>query len=485
MEEKDLEKLFELSHQNPALFVDILESIKDAILITDHEGTTLWLNSASEEMHGIPRNKITGRNVRDLEKEGLFEPSVLRMTLEEGKNVSTVQTVGNGKKYIATGHLVKNKDGKVIAAVAHLRDITDAVKNTSKLQEIEELLEKYSAQIRKLTNMQKNSNRAEYVNFGGKSKSRVSARKIIEKIAAVDTTALIVGETGTGKSLTAEKIHMLSKRKNGPFIQINCASLPDSLLESELFGYEKGSFTGATSKGKQGLIQAAETGTLFLDEIGEMPIHLQTKILHFLQSKTYMPIGAREPRYADVRIIAATNRDLEGMLAEGTFRSDLFYRLNILTVKMPALRESRDDIKDLAIYFLDLYNGKYNKSKHFSEGVLKNFLQYSWPGNVRELENLIERLVILSEDKVIEEKDLPQKMIRRNMLSSPPSHSNHATMPEILEEMEKKMIIDALEKENSTRKAAKYLGVTQSLLMRRIRKYNIQLVVEASKSFVK
>lgn len=480
-----MEKLLELSHQNRELFFDILESIKDAIFITDHEGTALWLNSASEAMHGIPKNKIIGRNVRVMEKEGLFKPSILRMTLEEGKNVSSVQTVGNGRKFIATGHLVKNKEGKVVAAVAHLRDITDAVKNTSKLQEIEELLEVYSAQIRKLTNMQTKRNGVESVNFEGKSISRIMAKKIIEKIAAVDTTALIVGETGTGKSLTAEKIHLLSKRKNGPFVQINCASLPESLLESELFGYEKGSFTGATSKGKSGLINAAEAGTLFLDEIGELPLHLQTKILHFIQSKTYMPIGAREPRHADVRIIAATNRDLEQMVEEGTFRSDLFYRMNILTVHMPSLRESRDDIEELSNYFLNMFNEKYNTNKRFSKGVLKNFMQYSWPGNVRELENLIERLVILSEDQFIEEKDLPQKMVEQHTMSNSPYISNHGTMTEILEEMEKKMIIDALEKENSTRKAANFLGVTQSLLMRRIKKYNIELVVEESKTFVK
>ncbi|MFD1708805.1 sigma-54 interaction domain-containing protein [Siminovitchia sediminis] len=481
-----MEKLLELSRQNSTLFADILESIHDAIYISDHKGTTLWLNSASEAMNGVPRNKLIGRNVRDLEKEGIFRPSVLRMTLDEGKNVSTVQTVGKERrKYIATGHLVKNKEGHIVAAVAHLRDITDAVKNTSKLQEIEELLEKYSAQIRKLTKMQTSRNDVERVNLGGKSNSRIMAKNIIEKISAVDTTALIIGETGTGKSLTAEKIHMLSKRKHGPFVQINCASLPESLLESELFGYEKGSFTGATSKGKAGLIQAAEDGTLFLDEIGEMPLHLQTKILHFLQSKTYMPIGAREPRHADVRIIAATNRDLEQMVEEGTFRSDLYYRMNILTVNMPPLRESRDDIEDLAAYFLNKFNGRYNKNKRFSNEVLNNFRQYSWPGNVRELENLIERLVILSEDEFIEEKDLPQKMVDQNIHSNSPYIPQNGTMTEVLEEMEKKMIIDALEKEKSTRKAAKFLGVTQSLLMRRIKKYNIQLIVEESKTFVK
>lgn len=480
-----MKKLSELFHQNSDLFIEILESINDAIYISDQEGTTLWINTVSEKMFSHPRSEIIGRSVADLEKKGLFKPSVIRLALETGKNVSVVQEIADGRKYIATGHLVKNKEGKVIAAVAHCRDITEVVKNTTKLQEVEELLEKYSAYIRKLTNINVNRNRVEYIYFGWKSNSHVTANKIIEKIAAVDTTSLIVGETGTGKSLSAERIHLLSKRRTGPFIKINCASIPDSLLESELFGYEKGAFTGATSKGKPGLIKAAEGGTLFLDEIGEMPLHLQAKILHFLQSKTYLPIGAREPKQSDIRIIAATNRDLESMVVEGTFRSDLFYRMNVLTVKMPALRESRDDIEGLAIYYLNLFNDKHHKKKYFSDGVFKALLQYSWPGNVRELENLIERLVILSEDELIEEKDLPQKMMKENIAFHVPYHSNKETMPEILEEMERKMIIDALEKENSTRKAAKFLGVTQSLLMRRIRKYNIQLVIEESKTFVK
>ena len=380
---------------------------------------------------------------------------------------------------------MKNKEGKIIAAVAHCRDITEVVKNTTKLQEIEELLEKYSHYVRELTSMNQSRDGIEYSNYSWKSDIRIHTDKVTEKIAEVDTTSLIVGETGTGKSVAAEKIHSLSKRRNDPFLKINCASIPESLLESELFGYEKGSFTGATSKGKSGLIQTAEGGTLFLDEIGEMPLHLQAKILHFLQSKEYLPIGAREPKQANVRIIAATNRDLESMVLEGTFRSDLFYRLNVLTVKMPTLRESRDDIEDLTIYYLNLFNDKHNKKKRFSDGVVKTFSQYSWPGNIREIENLIERLVILSEDELIEEKDLPQKMMKHNITSNISFNSTESTMPEILEEMERKMIIDALEKEHSTRKAAKFLGVTQSLLMRRIRKYNIELVVEESKTFVK
>lgn len=478
-----MKDLLKLSDNHPKLFIDMLESLKDSFYISDHEGTTLWMNSVSEAMCCLPRNEIIGRNVRDLEKEGVFNPSVSRLALEAGKNVSTVQEMNNGRKYITSGHLIKDESGKIIAVVAHCRDITEVVKNTSKLKEIEELLEKYSLEIRKLTEASaKKQGKSTFI-IGGNSPNRVDAASIIEKIAAVDTTALITGETGTGKSLAAERIHQLSKRNQGPFVHVNCASLPEALLESELFGYEEGAFTGAISKGKDGLIKTAESGTLFLDEIGELPLQLQTKILHFLQSKTYMPIGGRRAKKADVRIIAATNRNLEQMVGEGHFRTDLFYRLNVLSVQMPPLRDSVEDLGKIALHFLDIYNVQYHKNKTFSDTVLKIFQSYSWPGNIRELENLIERLVILSEGEEITEEDLPQKMIERRTaegLAVP----EEATLFEALEAVEKQMIIDALEREQSTRKAAKCLGVSQSLIMRRVKKYNIKLQVEESRTFI-
>ena len=328
----------------------------------------------------------------------------------------------------------------------------------------------------------KNSNRIELKN---KSKERLEVDQNINKIASVDTTVLITGETGTGKSIAAKQIHELSVRRDKPFVELNCASLPESLLESALFGYEKGSFTGASSGGKDGLIKAAESGTLFLDEVGEIPLHLQSKLLHILQNKQYLPIGGREYKSANVRIIVATNRELEKMVEEGTFRSDLFYRMNILTVKMPELRKSEEEITQFALSFLDMFNAKYNVNKVFSNRVIQMFQSYSWPGNLRELENLIERLVILSDD-IITEKDLPQKMNPSQILSI--THVDdklNKSMPEVIDGIEKKMIIEALNKTNSTRRAADFLGVSQSLIMRRMKKYKIELHIEESKSFVK
>ncbi|MFJ8265959.1 sigma-54 interaction domain-containing protein [Peribacillus asahii] len=472
-----MKELIKLIKESPELFTDILDSIKDAIYISDSEGKTLWLNTASERMCRLPKNKIIGRNVKDLEKEGVYSPSVTRMALEANKNVSTVQIVNEGRKYIATGHLVKNEKGKVILAVAHSRDITEAVKNTTKLQETEGLLKRYTEEIRKQSTIAIKQTSSYWKR---KSKSYENVEKLIPKIANVDTTAMIIGETGTGKSMTAEKIHLLSKRKSGPFMQINCASLPPDLLESELFGYERGSFTGAASQGKGGLIQAAEKGTLFLDEIGELPLYLQAKLLYFFQSKKYLPIGARKYQYADVRIITATNRNLEDMVAKGTFRSDLLHRLNILTLKLPSLRESIEDIEEMAQHFLNVFNQKYYVKKTFSKEVLNAFYKHSWPGNVRELENLIERLVILS-DEQIEGKDLKQHMIQQSRGIGVINSINYTSMTNLIEEIEKNMIVEALEKNKSTRKAAKYLGVTQSLLMRRVKKYNIRITEDNEK----
>ncbi|PWW31373.1 PAS domain S-box-containing protein [Cytobacillus oceanisediminis] len=473
-----MEQLLKLANQRPNFFTDILNSINDAIYITDKNGVTLWVNHISEVITQVPREKLIGRNVRDLEKERVFSPSVTRLAAEANSNVSTVQEVRDGRKFIATGHLVKDEKGEVIAIVAHCRDITEAVKTSSKLRDTEELLEKYSQELRKLKIPLHTSDlpaKKELI-------LHPSTEDLIGKIAKVNTTALITGETGTGKSATAERIHLLSKRYNAPFIQINCASMPEQLLESELFGYKKGAFTGAHTSGKQGLIQAAEGGTLFLDEIGELPTHLQAKLLHFLQTKTYLPIGAREYVQANVRIIAATNRNLEKMTEEGSFRSDLYYRLHILAINLPPLRERKEVIKDLAFYFLDTYNQKYNVKKRMTSGVLDIFQSYHWPGNIRELENLMERLVILC-DQTIDEKDLPQKMMENLHLPDYRKQTDpYNSMPELLENIERNMILDALKKEKSTRKAAQKLGVTQSLLMRRVRKYGIDVHAESAKA---
>lgn len=479
-----MDKFLELCLSNNDLYTKVLESINDAIFIADMSGRVLWLNKVSANMCGLPKEKLIGRNVKDLEKEGVFSPSVTRITIETGENISTVQMMNDGGKFIVTGHIVRDNDNQPLLTVVHSRDITKAMENTSKMAEIEKLLETYSNEIKKITEKQSYRKLSE-LKLNSKSKERLKCEMLIERIAKVDTNVLITGGTGTGKSVAAKMIHDLSDRKDNSFMEINCASLPETLIESELFGYEKGSFTGASASGKLGLIQAAEKGTLFLDEIGELPLHLQAKLLHFLQNKEYLPIGSRNYKTADVRIIAATNKNLENMIEKNKFRSDLYYRLNILGIKMPELKNNEVDILEYSAFFLNKFNKKHNLNKYFSDHVIRVFKQYTWPGNLRELENLIERLVILTEEKQITESDLPQKMFyKENEANSIVSSLTNKSMPELLEDFEKKMIIDGLNKMNSTRKAAEYLGVTQSLVMRRIKKYNIKLEFEKSKTFV-
>lgn len=476
-----MDRFLMLYEENPRFFTNILDSIKDAIFISDEKGQVLWINKTSEEILDISKNEIIGKNVQDLEKDGIFTPSVSRKALEAGKNVSIVQMMRNKRKYITTGHIVKDKNGQHICTVAHCRDIDNVMQNTSEMDEIVKLLEEYSQEIRRLTSTK---NKETFNDLKSISKERLECNSLIRKIASVDTTTLITGETGTGKSIAAEKIHSLSERYEGPFLQINCATLPESLLESELFGYEKGSFTGAASQGKSGLIQEAENGTLFLDEISELPLYLQSKLLYFLQNKKYLPIGARKYKSANVRIIAATNQNLEQMVEERTFRADLYFRLNILVVKMPKLRGNIDDIQAFSSFFLKKFNHEYHTKKSFSKKVIHTFNHYSWPGNIRELENLIERLVILSEGDEITPYDLPQKMMSKKYAPDKRIDILNKPMPEYLETIEKELIITALNKTHSTRKAAEFLGVSQSLIMRRIKKYNLQLSYRESKTYV-
>ncbi|GGK35365.1 RNA polymerase subunit sigma-54 [Caldalkalibacillus thermarum] len=451
-------------------FFDILNSMADGIYITNAKGITLWLNNASEKIIGKPRSELIGRSVYQLEKEGIFSPSVTRLTLEKKKMVSTVQTCNNGRKYLVSGHLIKNEEGAIDLVVAHSRDITEIVRASSQLEEIEALLQKYSQEIRKLK-----LNRHEHPStpiFIGHSKASKELMALCEQVAKVDTTILITGETGVGKNVIAQYIHNLSYRHQLPFVHINCAAIPESLLESELFGYKKGAFTGADGTGKKGLVEAAHRGTLFLDEISELPLHLQPKLLQLLQDKTYMPIGSTRLHRADVRIIAATNRNLGEMVQEGRFRSDLYYRLNILPVHIPPLRQRKEDIIPLLHHFLKKYNQKYGLRRTFAPEALDALVDYDWPGNIRELENLVERLVITAQNDEIMVDDLHGK-INTVLVSSSVSLGKGETLPDKLARIEKEIIQQVLRRHRSTRKAARVLGISQSALMRRIKKYHI------------
>ncbi|MCB0308936.1 MAG: sigma-54-dependent Fis family transcriptional regulator [Bdellovibrionales bacterium] len=310
--------------------------------------------------------------------------------------------------------------------------------------------------------------------FLGHSSSIQEIKKQIRLAAPSDSTILILGQSGTGKDLVARAIHEQSQRNQGPWIKTDCSVLAENLLESELFGHEKGAFTGAEHR-KQGRFELADKGTIFLDEIGELPSHVQTKLLRVLQERTFERVGGTRPIQVDVRIIAATNRNLENEVKEGRFREDLFYRLNIIPIHVPPLKDRKEDIEVLVQHFVSKYTQKTGKSIKLSENVIPILLKYQWPGNVRELENTIERLCVMSTTEKIDETDLPavfKKSHDLNYIDTPPIESLKLT--EALEKIERELISRAFEKAGGVKlKTARLLGIKPSALYYKLEKYGI------------
>ena len=285
----------------------------------------------------------------------------------------------------------------------------------------------------------------------------------IKKVSVVDSTVLVLGETGVGKSRLVRHLHELSHRKNEMLYEINCAALPTNLIESELFGYAGGSFTGAHREGKKGILELAHKGTLFLDEIGEMPLEIQAKLLQVLQEKTFRSVGGRELKKVDVRIVAATNRNLQEMVKQGTFRKDLYYRLNVIPIHIPPLRERQEDILPLVSYYLQHFNEKYGRNVTLSPHVLHAFLEYPWEGNNREIENVMERVVITA-DELVTMDDLPLSMQKSTIEQSGKS------LYEMLEEVERSIILKTYKVHGSSYKVAEALKISQSAATRKIKK---------------
>ncbi|MGO0060584.1 sigma-54 interaction domain-containing protein [Brevibacillus fluminis] len=292
--------------------------------------------------------------------------------------------------------------------------------------------------------------------------------RLCEKIASYDSTVLLQGETGTGKSALAGLIHGMSRRSRQPFLTINCASIPENLLEAELFGYSPGAFTGALKQGKIGLIEAAHQGTLFLDEIGEMPLHMQAKLLHVIQDQEFLPLGQVESKKVDVRIIAATNCNLQKMVQQKKFREDLYYRLHVIDLKVPPLRERMDDIEPLVAHFIRKHNERLGGSHRVAPDALQLLKRYRWPGNIRQLENVLEKLIITT-DGLITAADLPDEIRLGASAAQPPSPLPSLSVA--LEELEKQLISQSYDRFKSSRKVAEYLKISQSKASRLIRKY--------------
>lgn len=293
------------------------------------------------------------------------------------------------------------------------------------------------------------------------------------KVAQVDSTVLIQGETGVGKGFFAKLIHRSSKRKGGPFIRVDCGAIPESLVESELFGYEEGAFTGARLKGKPGYFEMACGGTLFIDEVGELPLSVQVKLLRFLEDTEVIRVGGTTAHKMDVRIIAATHRDLEEMVKAGKFRKDLFFRINIIPLQIPPLRERPEDIPPLINFFLDLFNKKSSTTKTITPRAVDCICQYSFTGNIRELANLMEQLVVLSPNASIDWEDLPTHVRSEKARIDSPWKRDKFNLPQAVEDVERELIAHAMKTFGVQRKAASALGIDQSTLARKVKKYGL------------
>ncbi|TEB10041.1 Nif-specific regulatory protein [Pelotomaculum propionicicum] len=448
--------------------VDTFNSSLDEIFIIDGSGNTKRINKAGETYYGVPVESLLGKNVVELEKAGYFSPSVARLVLKEKKRLTITQKTKSGKQLITTGNPIFNENGDIIRIVVNSRDISELLNLKKQLESAGQLAESHLQQHLKPNQLNKSN---ELVAQSPQMKAII---EMLEKVAKVDSTVLIMGESGTGKGVIASRLHSLGKRSNGPFITINCGTIPENLLESEFFGYEKGAFTGKRREVKTGLLELASGGTVFLDEITALPLGMQVRLLQVIQEKRLTRVGGSEYINVDIRFIAATNRDILAMVSEGTFREDLYYKLNVIPVIIPPLRSRQEDIPALAHFLLNRLNTKYNTNKKFSTEVINALKNYSWPGNVRELENLVERLFVTVEASEIMADNLPEHMFEAKSSRLKRVYIlDIFPLKEAVEELEKQMVTLAYTRHKNTYKVAKVLNIDQSTVVRKIQKYNI------------
>lgn len=448
----------------------VLDFIHDGIWVIDADGITRRVNRAMERIAGIRAKEVVGRHVNEPMLEGRFKTSVTLRALEAKHTVTLFDDYDNGKRCLNTSTPVFDENGNVWRVIAAIRDITELENLQKKLSnlEMEAMAYKMRAQ-----NLEAETDHA----LVGQSAAVRKLRQDIARASQSEAVTLILGETGTGKTLTAKIIHNMSTRASKPFVAVNCGAIPPSLMESELFGYEGGAFTGASRGGKPGLLEMAAGGTLLLDDIGEMPLAMQAKLLHVLDGQPLYRVGGTHGITTDARVIAATNKPLERMITEGSFREDLFYRLRVLTVTMPPLRERRDDIFLLVSHFMQKVCSEAGVEKQPAQRTLQSFLAYDWPGNVRELQSIIQSLVTLSAGEIIQPDDLPAYM-RDAESSAVRRNAPRQSMTSAVEALEKSLLQDALDETGSTYKAARRLGISQSSVVRKAKKYGIPAVNE-------
>ncbi|MFD4704979.1 sigma 54-interacting transcriptional regulator [Gottfriedia sp. NPDC058432] len=444
----------------------ILSSIYDEILVVNRKGELIrYSENIIPGFWNVDLKELLGKSILEFENQGLFTPSVTKLVLEKKKKVSIVQETLNGRKVLAVGNPVFDENMEIERIIIASRDITETSRLKTELKEMKKISEQYKKELEDIKS--KDSFVKKLIYCSPKMEQIINQAK---KIADFSSTVLLHGESGVGKEVIAQAIHQLGNRSAKPFLKLNCGAIPENLLESELFGYIKGAFTGA-DQNKDGYFKQADEGVLFLDEIGEMPLHLQVKLLRVLQEQEVIPVGSTKPIKVNVQIIAATNKRLEKMVEERTFREDLYYRLNVIPLNIPPLRERNEDISLLAFHFLQQLNEKYNKSFHLTPDAINVLEFYSWPGNVRELQNIIERLVVSAEDQIINAEDVNQFLPNSyDFNKSKPVINKVIPLQEAVDYVEEQLIMLAMKQYKTTTKAAQVLGISQSSVSRKYQK---------------
>ena len=464
---RKLESYKRMNRQLSAIF----KASSDGIWVCDSDGKVISVNEASEWLNGIRSEDIVGRNVSDLVKNGLFDRSVTLEVLDTKRQVSVMQYIQRTERYLlATGTPVFDEAGDLYLVVVNERDLTQ-------LNAIQEALNQSRMEAEKIKDQLAGLSMRELKeqNIIAESEQMHKVLETALKLSRIDASnILILGESGTGKGLLSKFIHQNSRRSRKPFIQINCAALPEQLLEAELFGYEKGAFTGASEQGKAGLFELAHTGTLFLDEIGDIPLPLQAKLLKYLDDHEIMKLGGTRSRKIDCMVIAATNRELETLVSQRVFRNDLFYRLNAFTLKIPSLRERPDDIFELVNHFLQQYNYRFKTDRQVSAEGLQMLQNYRFPGNVRELKNVLKKAVVMSDQPLLDD------FIARSLSTEcrPSTGGMRKPGPETslskaLLELEGSLLKETMRRCRTTRELAVALGISQPTAVRKMKRHRL------------
>ena len=443
----------------------ILKMTSDGFIITDTEGNVREINKQYADFFGKSRSEIIGKSILNIIPNSKMIDIVKHKFSEEDAVHKYIDGEAKGNSVIVSRSYVEDEDGNVVAGVAQVKFKVQTLAVAKKLMNEYEELEYYREEFQ-------NQNRVDNI-IGSDTKFREIVKECL-KVAKTDIPVLLTGETGTGKEVMAKALHTNSLRYDKPFVSINCAAIPFELLESELFGYMDGAFTGAKRGGKKGKFQLTNGGTIFLDEIGDMPSSMQAKLLRVLQEKEIEPLGSEKSIPLDVRVVAATRQDLEAKMKDGSFREDLYYRLSVFNIHIPPLRERGGDSLELAEFFLDELNHKYKTYKTFSKAVKAYFLKYQWPGNVREVNNVVQSAYAISTENIIDINDIPARMLQQEKPAIN-LDKNKKSLGQMVDDYEKDVILELLKKhKGNCLEAAKEAGIHKSNFYRKLQKYGIK-----------